>query len=74
MIEQKRRSIAKAFSWRITATATTTVISYLITGSIASAMKIGAFEAVAKMGLYYFHERGWSKIKFGLQQPMDYQI
>lgn len=74
MIEKKRRSVAKAFSWRVTATATTMVISFLITGSAMAALKIGAFEAVAKMALYYFHERAWNKIKFGLHQPLDYQI
>jgi len=74
VIEKKRRSVAKALSWRVTATATTTVISFMITGSIAAALKIGAIEAIAKMALYYFHERAWTKVKYGLHQPLDYQI
>ena len=54
MVEQKRRSVAKALSWRITATTTTTIISFFITGNVSAALKIGAAEAIAKMALYYF--------------------
>lgn len=74
MIERKRRSIAKAFSWRIAATITTMIISFFITGKIDMALKIGFIELFAKMLLYYIHERAWTKVKFGLAQPLDYQI
>ena len=74
MVEKRRRSFAKAFSWRVTATLITTIISFLVTGSISFALKIGFAEVIAKMLLYYFHERAWSKITFGLMKPLDYQI
>ena len=74
MGERKRRSIAKAFSWRVTATLTTTIISYWVTGSAGLALKIGGFEFFIKMFVYYFHERGWLKIKYGMDKPLDYQI
>lgn len=74
-VEQRRRSIAKAFSWRITATLSTIVISWAITGEIRAALQIGLVEFFAKMLLYYGHERLWSFIKFGvIKKPMDYQI
>ena len=74
-METKRRSITKVISWRITATLTTMLISYLITGKIDMALKIGVFEVLAKILLQYFHERIWTKIKFGLKETvMDYQI
>ena len=75
MIESKRRSLIKSFSWRLWATLTTTIISFLITGEITMALKIGGIEMIAKMGLYYFHERLWSKIHYGLveRQP-NYHI
>lgn len=72
--ERKRRSAAKVISWRVTATLTTVVISFLITGSYALALEIGFFEVISKMILQYFHERAWLKIKFGLEKPLDYQI
>ena len=74
MIEKRRRSILKALSWRVTATITTMIISLIITGNLIFAVKIGLTEAVAKMFLYYLHERFWIKIKFGLHRPLDYQI
>jgi uncharacterized membrane protein len=72
--ERKRRTIVKVISWRITATVTTVIISYIITGSTTAAMQIGAAEVLAKMLLQYLHERAWVHIKFGLPKPMDYQI
>ena len=74
MKESKRRSLAKVISWRFTATMTTIIISYIITGNTDFAMKIGVIEVLAKIALQYGHERIWSKIKFGVPKPMDYQI
>ncbi|MDA1353557.1 MAG: DUF2061 domain-containing protein [bacterium] len=74
MIEKRRRSIVKALSWRITATVATVMISYVITGQVETAIKIGFVELFAKMALYYGHERFWSNVKFGLAKPVDYQI
>ena len=49
----------KTISWRIIATATTTILAWLFTGEIATALKIGGVEFLAKMVLYYLHERAW---------------
>lgn len=56
------QSILKTFSWRVTATTTTVIISLIATGSIGTALSIGASEFVAKLLIYYFHERLWVKI------------
>ena len=63
--EKIKRSIAKTVSWRIIGTIDTILISWLITGTIALAISIGAIELVSKMGSYFFHERAWNKIKWG---------
>ena len=63
--EKIKRSPAKTISWRIIGTLDTVLISWLITGTIALALSIGAIELVSKMVLYFFHERAWSKIKWG---------
>ncbi len=63
--EKIKRSIAKTVSWRVIGTLDTILISWLITGTIALALSIGAIELVSKMGLYFFHERAWNKIKWG---------
>ncbi|MCO4837691.1 MAG: DUF2061 domain-containing protein [Oceanospirillaceae bacterium] len=62
-MESKKRSILKATTWRVTATCTTTLIAFLITGNIESALSIGFIEFFLKFVIYYYHERLWTKIK-----------
>ena len=59
----KIRSLAKAFTWRITATLTTACIAFFITGEIDTAMLIGGIEFFLKFAIYYFHERAWQLIR-----------
>ena len=44
---------------------TTIVIAYLVTEKIGVSLKIAAIEAVAKMTIYYFHERAWTRLPLG---------
>jgi uncharacterized membrane protein len=73
VIEKRQRSILKAMSWRLTGTMDTIIVSWILTGTLRLALSIGMVEVFTKMALYYFHERAWNKIKFGLEEP-DYQI
>jgi uncharacterized membrane protein len=59
------RSLAKAVSWRITGTVDTFVISWLITGQVLLASGIAFTEIMTKVGLYWLHERVWSRIAWG---------
>ena len=68
MIANKTRSLAKAISWRILASADTFLISYIITGKLSWAGSITLLEIITKTVLYYLHERGWNKITWGKQQ------
>ena len=61
--ESRVRAIAKAISWRIVATLTTSGIAYTLTKEIKVAMMIGATEFFIKIVIYYGHERAWSFIK-----------
>ena len=63
--EKRSRHIVKTITWRITATTTTILIAWLITGNLEVGLAVGGIEAVAKMFLYYLHERAWSKSDFG---------
>jgi len=76
MVEEKRyRSIVKAISWRVTGTIDTFIVSYIITGKPVLALSISGVEVVTKMFLYYWHERLWTRIKFGkvIKEP-EYNI
>ncbi len=63
--EHKLRSIAKAISWRVIASLTTTGLVYLFTGRLALAAGVGVLEAGLKMLFYYLHERAWQHISWG---------
>jgi uncharacterized membrane protein len=61
----KSRSAIKSITWRIIGTADTFIISWAITKEPVTAGAIASFEVFTKTILYYFHERGWNKIKWG---------
>ena len=63
--ESHLRSLLKGITWRVIATTTTMVVAYIITGEIGDALKIGSIEFVAKLLIYYFHERAWQSIPRG---------
>ena len=65
MADKHYRSLIKAVSWRVTGTVDTIVVSYLITGHVTTALKIGGLEVFTKIILYYGHERVWEKLSFG---------
>ena len=60
----KKRTIAKTLTWRITASLTTFVIAWILTGDMLIGLSISSIEAIAKIFLYYFHERIWNNISW----------
>ena len=65
MTDTNTRSLAKAVTWRITGTVDTFLISWLITGQLLMASSIAFTEIVTKIGLFWLHERAWTRIKWG---------
>ena len=65
--ESSTRSVVKALSWRFIATLTTTILVFVFTGRFDLAITVGIFEALAKMVLYFAHERVWNRLRFGRQ-------
>ena len=63
MPDSRTRSLAKALSWRFTATLTTALIAYSITGDMDTAVMIGSIEFILKFIIYYGHERAWHRIR-----------
>ena len=64
--ESRKRHLIKTVTWRLIGTLDTIILSWIITGNVLTGLKIGAFEVITKMVLYYLHERIWYKIDFGL--------
>ncbi|MFZ9834027.1 MAG: DUF2061 domain-containing protein, partial [Ilumatobacteraceae bacterium] len=46
-------------------TADTFLLSWLITKEPITASAIASLEVITKTFLYYFHERGWNRVKWG---------
>ncbi len=44
------------------------------TGEVAHAAKVGLLDTVLKFGIYFIHERAWTRINFGRYSYRDYQI
>ena len=63
-VDTKKKTIAKTITWRITASLTTFLIAWILTGDILVGASIGSMEAIAKIFLYYFHERIWINISW----------
>ena len=63
-VDTKKRTMAKTITWRITASLTTFLIAWILTGDILVGASIGSIEAIAKIFLYYFHERIWTNISW----------
>jgi len=63
--ESHLRSIIKGLTWRIIATSTIFVITYLTTGEMKTAFTIAGIEFPVKLFIYYLHERAWLMVPRG---------
>ena len=62
--ELKKRTLVKTMTWRVTASLTTFLIAWILTGDLLIGISIGSIEAIAKIFLYYYHERIWNNINW----------
>ena len=62
--DTQKRTVTKTLTWRITASFTTFVIAWILTDDLLIGATIGSIEAIAKIFLYYFHERLWNNISW----------
>ncbi len=61
-----KRHLLKTVSWRIVGSLDTVLLGWFISGQLNIGAKIGGMELVTKMLLYFFHERAWHRISFGI--------
>lgn len=66
--ESQTRSVVKALTWRILGTVATTMLVFVFTRRFTLSLAVGGFEFISKIGLYWFHERVWDRLRFGKQQ------
>ena len=63
-----KRHLLKTFSWRGLGSLTTLIVAWIVTANPFTGFKIGIVEILTKMILYYFHEKMWYRINFGLNK------
>ena len=69
--ELHSRSMIKAISWRAVGSIDTFTLSWLFTSNVKAAGAIASTEVITKILLYYFHERAWSRIRWGVRTKQD---
>jgi adenylylsulfate kinase len=65
MFRETHRSLAKALSWRILGTLATSALVFLFTRKLVLSLAVGGVEFVAKIGLFWLHERAWDRLQYG---------
>ena len=66
-METRKRTVAKTITFRIIATIATFALVLAFTDDFALAGTIGVLDFFIKLVLYYLHERGWTKIHWGMR-------
>ena len=68
-METRSRSLAKAISYRFFGSLSTVAVIYVLTTDLKISVGGGVLDAFVKIGLYFLHERMWSRIPFGRKSP-----
>ena len=63
-----RRHLFKTVTWRIIGTITTIILSFWMLCNSIHSFQIGGAETLTKTILYYFHEKFWYRLSFGLNK------
>lgn len=69
MRESHFRSIVKGITWRIVASITTMLVVFFVTGDLLLVASVGIIDVTLKVLFYYFHERVWGRVHWGLLGP-----
>ena len=66
--DSNKRHFFKTITWRIIGTLSTIILSFWIWGDSTQSFQIGGAETLTKTILYYFHEKLWYRLSFGLNK------
>jgi adenylylsulfate kinase len=59
------RSVLKAISWRVLGSVATALLVFVFTRRWGLSLAVGSLEFIAKIGLFWAHERFWDRLRFG---------
>jgi uncharacterized membrane protein len=66
----RKRSVVKSIVWRIICIVVSVLTTFVLTGSWDLAVALGTIYNATTMVLYYFHERIWNRIKWGMRHSV----
>lgn len=72
--ENQIRTLIKTLTWRVIATLTTMILVYIFYRDFTIAGAIGMIEVVAKLIVYYIHERLWDRVRYGKTKPKSFVL
>jgi adenylylsulfate kinase len=72
--ETRLRSAVKAVSWRLLGSLTTMLLVYAFTRRLDVTVLVGGIDALAKILLYFAHERTWNLLHWGRRPPEPFVI
>ena len=64
---ERRRHLIKALTYRVASSGLAFGAAWLISGSLRLSVGVLTFDGVGKIVLYYFHERVWDRIGWGVR-------
>lgn len=65
-MDSNLRTITKAVTWQIIGLVTTSLIAWLQTGSVISAITFALSTSASGFAFFFVHERIWSHVGWGL--------
>jgi uncharacterized membrane protein len=57
---RRRSLLLKTVGYRILSVIVTAAVAFVVLGDVSTALDVGIWANVAKMGVYYAYERAWS--------------
>ena len=65
---ERKRSVVKSIVWRVICIVVSVLTTFLLTSRWDLAVAVGTVYNAVTMVLYYFHERFWNRISWGMKK------
>ena len=68
-MDKYKRSLAKTLTYRIISTIAIIALVFIFTKDFVISGAIGGIDLIAKLIIYFLHERIWNKVPWGKKKP-----
>lgn len=74
MIETSKRKILKSLTWKILGVVVISIVTYILTGNLKTVGMTALFYHLIMMVLFYIHESGWQRFRWGKSKGLFIQM